>query len=92
MRFFPIIMSVAAIRAPFKSCLDCAHMAKGRCMLFPNIIDDDFLEKGVRNHVKVNFTPCEVARRYATLCGRNAKRFRPKPISDDELELELLLI
>lgn len=87
-----MIIAASAIRAPVKSCLDCAHMAKGRCKLFPNIIDDDFLEKGVKNPVKVNFTPCEVARRYATLCGRKAKRFRPKLISDDELELELLCV
>ena len=90
MRCFPIIMAVSVIRAPVKNCVDCAHMSKGRCLLFPNIIDDDFMEKGVKNHVKVNFTPCEVARRYATLCGRKAKRFRPKPISDEELELALL--
>ena len=62
-------------------CSECKHMIgklPGRCELYPNIIDDDFMDYGVRNPIRLSFTPCPIARRYETLCGRKGKRFRQR--------------
>lgn len=77
MRVFFFLALANALKAPL--CIDCKHMIgkkPGLCALYPNIVDDDFLEYGVKNPVKISFTPCPVARRYATLCGRKGKRFK----------------
>ena len=74
--FFLVLALANALKTPL--CRDCRHMIgkePGRCALYPNIVDD-LLEFGIKIPIRVNFTPCPVARRYATLCGRKGKRFK----------------
>ncbi len=79
MRFFLLALPAVAFRErPFiPKCGDCQHMIgrePGRCALFPNLLDDIYEEIKPR----FDFTPCPVARRYASFCGKKGKRFRKR--------------
>jgi hypothetical protein len=74
---FTFFLGTSALQV--NSCHECVHRvgkAPYRCTLYPNIIDDDFMDFGVRNPPRMSLTPCPIARRFDTLCGRNGKRFR----------------
>jgi hypothetical protein len=83
MRIFFLLALAGAYRQPFRpfepKCVDCEHMIgrePGRCALFPNLLENIFEEIKPR----FDFTPCPVARRYASLCGKKGKRFRNRVI------------